>query len=277
MEYGQVSQTALKVAATMITLNAKAGWAERLPEGMAELSERLILATGIYPYTSRFMRMSKRHWAVRLSEFGESVQPGVFEGLGERKIFMNEQVLAAIAAGAEQVLVIGAGFDTLCLRLAPHHPGVQFVEVDHPATAAAKARGVTDVGQPENMALVSADLGLTPLVQVMDSCAAWSPELRSVCVAEGLLYYLPRDVVLDLFQAVASVTATGSRFAFSHLVGLRQHGFARVALRLFGEPWLSASSVEELDDYMGPGWELIETRAGRPYRDLEGFAVAESH
>ena len=274
MEPGRISQTALKVAATMITLNQKRGWAERLPEGMAELTERLILAARVPPYTRTTLRMGKRRWAVRMSEYGELVQPGTFEGLGERKIFMNDQVLAAIEAGAGQVLVVGAGFDTLCLRLAPHFPGVEFVELDHPATAAAKARGVEREGQPENMSMIAADLAGTSLSTVLDESDCWDPAARSVIVAEGLLYYLSLDTVQDLFKELAHCTGPQSRVAFSHLVDLDVHGFARAVLQLYGEPWLSSSFSEDLVDYIGPGWQVIATEAGRPRHDLEGFAVA---
>jgi methyltransferase (TIGR00027 family) len=275
MEYGQVSQTALRVAATIITLNQKPGWRARLPEGLAELSEQLLLATDIYPYTSRYMRLLKRRGSVRLSDLGERFQPGTFEGLGARKVFMNEQVLAAIASGATQVLVVGAGFDALCLRLAPLYPQVQFVEVDHPATGAVKARAVRKLGKPENMSLLAADLGETPLSQALLDCASWNPGQRSAIVAEGLLYYLPGAAVHTLFQEALSCSAAGSRFAFSHLTGLSQHGLARAALRLFGEPWLSAATVEQLPAYIGPGWQVVKTAAGGK-RDLEGFAAVES-
>ena len=274
MREGHVSQTALKVAATLVTLNEKRGWRERLPEGLAEISERLILAAREPIYSSAALRVAKRRWVVSLSELAERAQPGTFEGLGERKIFMNEQVLAAIAAGARQVLVIGAGFDTLCLRLAPLNRDLQFVEIDHPATSAAKSRGVAVEGQPENMTLVAADLGATSLSEVLESCAAWNSGERSVVVAEGLLYYLPYQAVLSLFNEVATATGSGSRLAFSHLLELGRHGLARAALRLSGEPWLSAASTEDLPGYIGPGWDIIEARPARP-RDLEGFAVAE--
>jgi methyltransferase (TIGR00027 family) len=274
MEYGQVSQTALKVAATMVTLNEKPGWRERLPEGTAELSERLILAAGIRPLTPGFMRASKRRWAVRLSDLGEKFQPGTFEGLGERKLFMNEQVLATLAAGGGQVLVVGAGFDTLCLRLAPQYPDVQFVEVDHPATGAAKARAVRKLGQPGNLSLVASDLGKMSLSSALYECPAWDAGRCSAIVAEGLLYYLNRESVHSLFREAAQCCAPLSRFAFSHLTDLKRHGMARAALALFGEPWLSASRVEDLPTYLGPAWRVLETRAGGR-RDLEGFAVAE--
>ena len=77
MEPGRISQTALKVAATMITLNQKRGWAERLPEGMAELTERLILAARVPPYTRTTLRMGKRRWAASINRSVNSAIPSV--------------------------------------------------------------------------------------------------------------------------------------------------------------------------------------------------------
>ena len=33
--------------------------------------------------------------------------------------------------GAKQVVILGAGFDTLALRLSEQFPSVKFIEVDH--------------------------------------------------------------------------------------------------------------------------------------------------
>ena len=259
----------------MITLSQKKGWEERLPEGLAALTERLILAAEVLPYKPSTLRMAKRPWAVRMSEFGELMQPGTFDGLGERKLFMNEQVLEAIQADASQVLVVGAGFDTLCLRLAPQFPGVQFVEVDHPATAAAKRKGVEQQGQPGNMTMIAVDLGETALSVALADCEAWDPDALSVVVAEGLLLYLSAEEVHGLFREIDVSTGAHSRVVFSHLVDLRRHGLARAVLRWYREPWLSSSRREALPTYVGPGWNIVATGAGRPRRDLEGFAVAE--
>jgi len=275
MKSGQVSQTALKVAASMITLNQKRGWQERLPESLAALTERLILAANVAPYNPSTLRLAKRPWAVRMSEFGEMMQPGTFAGLGERKLFMNEQVLKAIHRGATQVLVVGAGFDTLCLRLAPPFPGVRFVEVDHPATAAAKRKGVEQEGQPGNMTMIAVDLGEASLSSALADCQDWDPDAQSVVVAEGLLLYLSADAVLALFREVDISTGAHSRVVFSHLVDFRRHGLARAVLRWYREPWLSSSRRQNLPTYVGPGWDIVATGAGRPRRDLEGFAVAK--
>ncbi len=259
----------------MVTLGAKQGWRERLPAGLPELSEELLLASGEFPFTRRLLRLSRRPWAVRLANLGESLQPGSFEGLGRRKIFMNEQVLAALGGGATQVLVLGAGFDTLCLRLAPVHPEAGFIELDHPDTSRVKTRAVSSLGQPDNMTMVAADLGRNSLSAVLGDCDAWDSEAQTVVVAEGLLYYLARESVLELFAELAASTPAGSRVGFSHLLDLDSYHLAQAALRLGGEPWLSASAPEELGDYIGPGWDIIASQPARRFHDLEGLAVAE--
>lgn len=275
MKSGRVSQTALKIGLIMIALNEKMEWKTRLPQSLAELTERLILAAGVPGYGYRMINLNKKPWSVRLYEYFESKTPGTFEGIGERKIFMNDQVLAAIKAGAKQVLVVGAGFDTLCLRLAPQFPRVEFFEVDHPATSTAKVKGVAQEGQPENMSLLAADLNKTPLSVLMKVAGRWDTSAQSVVVAEGLFIYLKEEAVRQVFREVAACTGLGTWVAFSHGITIKEHLFANALLGLIGEPWLSSCASADLPGYIGQGWTVIATRGTRSRRGLEGFAVAE--
>ncbi len=274
MKPGRVSRTALNVAASMVTLGAKPGWRDRLPAGLPELSEALLLVYGRYPFTPAVLELAGKPWAVRLATLGERWQPGSFEGLGRRKVFMDAQVRAAIAAGAIQVLVLGAGFDTLCLRLGPEYPGVRFLEVDHPDTGVAKQRAVEQLGQPPNMVMLAADLSELSLSRLLADCPQWNVNAVSVVVAEGLLYYLSPDSVRQLFRELHASTAPGSRVAFSHLYDLRRYRLARAVLNIEGEPWLSASEPEDLQHYLGAGWSIVERSPDTAQRALEGLAVA---
>ena len=51
-----------------------------------------------------------------------------------RKRLIEEVVRASLTEGVEQVVIIGAGFDTLALRLCAGFPRTNFIEIDHPAT-----------------------------------------------------------------------------------------------------------------------------------------------
>ncbi len=276
MRTGRVSQTALKVGLLMISLNEKPGWAERLPKGLARLTERLILAAGIPGFGPLMIRANKSSLAVWLSDLTErTVMPGIFEGIGERKIFMNEQVRLALAAGSSQVLVVGAGFDTLCLRLAPEYPQVRFFEVDHPTTSAAKARGVRRVGQPPNLILLQADLAQTSLSELLATTESWDGESGTTAVVEGLLLYLTVNSVHDLFREIREATGAGTRVAFSYGHNLSEHRLSNAYLEISGEPWLSSTTADELPQYLGPGWNILVSRELGTARDLEGFALAE--
>jgi len=275
VKQGRISQTALKVALGMITLSVKDGWAKRLPPGLVETSERLLLASGAPGYGPRLMRASKKQWMVHVYEIQDRLMPGQWEGFGHRKIFMQQQVESAIAEGARQVLVLGAGFDTLCLRLAPQHSDVRFFEVDHPATSAAKARGVAAEGQPENMIQIAADLGKRALSKALSEDGRWHGSRPSVLVAEGLFLYLKDEEVRSLLTEAAACTRPGSRIAFTHKIP-DERKVVPMIMRLVGEPFQSAVRSEDLPGYIeGTGWAMISDVDADPAHGIERYAVAE--
>ena len=99
--------------------------------------------------------------------------PGQFEAFAHRKAFCEHQVRDSIAKGATQVLVLGAGYDTLGWRLAPEFSEVNFFEIDHPATARLKARGIEAMGQRKNLSLIPEDLSERKLVDVFKANDLW--------------------------------------------------------------------------------------------------------
>lgn len=275
MKKGRVSQTALKVALSLVTLNEKDDWSDRLPEGLVELSERLLVASEVVGYGPGTIRASKKPWMIRLYGLQETFLPGQFEGFGHRKVFMHEQVEAAIQEGARQVLVIGAGFDTLCLRLAPKYDHVQFFEVDHPATSAAKAKGVEKEASPANFHMIAADLAETKLSKVLAEDGRWRIDVPAVLVSEGLFQYLGDEEVRELMDDTAVITCPGSRFAFSHAVP-GEHALVRILTRMIGEPWKSSVRSEDIPKYIeGSGWEAISEVDTNEAHGQERYAVAE--
>jgi methyltransferase (TIGR00027 family) len=275
VKQGRISQTALKVALGLITLSVKDDWAQRLPPGLAEISERLLLASGSPGYGPGLMRASKKQWMVRVYQVQDRLMPGQWEGFGHRKIFMQQQVEAAIEQGARQVLVLGAGFDTLCLRFAPQHSEVHFFEVDHPTTSSAKAKGVAAEGRPENMIQIAADLGERALSKVLSEDGRWQVSQPSVLLAEGLFQYLKDDEVRDLLSDAAACTLPGSRIAFTHMIP-DERKILPMIVRLIGEPWKSAIRSEDLPEYIeGTGWATISDVDTDPAHGIERYAVAE--
>lgn len=270
------SETALKIAYGVLSLSAKPGWSKKLPPELPGLIETLILEAKVMGYGKRLVAASQKKWMVSSYNVFEKIVPGIFEGMGYRKLFVSWAVENAITDGANQVLIVGAGFDALCLQLAPKYPDVEFFEVDHPATAIAKARGVAKVGQPDNLTLLQADLGEVALSDVLADCSRWDAAKRSVSVAEGLLYYLRQDQVQELFGHLHQSSGEGSRVAFCYMQDHRKYGWMGAALNALREPWLSSSPKDQLDSYIGEGWRVFPEPNPTDYgSDLEEFALAE--
>jgi methyltransferase (TIGR00027 family) len=282
MRKARPSKTARKVALNILTLGAKRGMEEILPPGIVEATATLLVESGaVGATTARWSRSRKMVWVYMAFDW---MMPGQFEAFAHRKAFCERQVREGIAAGARQILVLGAGYDTLAWRLASEFAGVDFFEIDHPATARLKARGIDAMGGRANLHLIAEDLGERQLVDVLQGNAVWNPAAATVIVAEGLLMYLPQEAVGDLFDQCAAVSGAGSRIAFTH-IGTGADGrpdagrWTRLVLwilKVSGEPWLWSMPPEELGPFLKENnWTISPNEMAPSVRHgVEFFGVA---
>lgn len=129
--------------------------------------------------------------------------PGMMRHYLFRKRLLQQEAEHAITQGAQQIIVLGAGFDTLALRLAPAHPEVCFIEIDLPETQAAKLQLLSQLGTPRaNCAHVSADLARVGLDHVLRQVPEFNPSAHTLVIVEGVLMYLKQASVESLFTTL---------------------------------------------------------------------------
>ena len=282
MRKDKPSRTAYKVALNVVTLGAKPGMDRFLPLGTVQATEKLLVASGAAE--ARTVRWSRSQRMVSVYEAFDWMLPGQFEAFAHRKAFCERQVRDGIGAGATQILVLGAGYDTMGWRLAPEFSGVNFFEIDHPATARLKDRGIDAMGRRKNLCLIAEDLGKRELVDVLKTNNSWDQSARTVIVAEGLVMYLPPEAVLDLFCQCAVVSGVGSRIAFSYIpTGAdgrpdagRWTGLMLWLQKVVGEPWTWSIRPKELSLFLEKtGWTYdLEQIGSTRKHGVEFYAVA---
>lgn len=191
------------------------------------------------------------------------------EHFWHRKRWLEAQVRRALANGAGRVLVAGAGFDTLALRLAPEFPHVDWVEFDHPATQRAKRRAMERAGiaAPANLHFEPGHFESESLPQTLRPVAG-----GSVVVAEGLLMYLPPTSVRVFLAGVARLPGPGVELLFSFMrADVRLGSWMLSALRRRGEPLLWSIEPTALAGFVGEcGLTLAEHVSGEALAAAEG-------
>ncbi|MCB9611035.1 MAG: class I SAM-dependent methyltransferase [Sandaracinus sp.] len=155
---------------------------------------------------------------------------GFVDHLALRTATLDAFVRDAVRAGAEQVVILGAGLDARAWRLGLDVP---FFEVDHPSTQALKRRRV-----PSDATFVPVDFTRDDLESSLAS-AGHRADARTAWVWEGVTMYLPREAVDGTLGIVARRSAKGSMLALTYLDpdAVPATSLVRVGFRaLFGEP-----------------------------------------
>jgi methyltransferase (TIGR00027 family) len=196
--------------------------------------------------------------------------PGPRPSAVARTKVLDDAVAAAIDGGVEQLVVLGAGFDSRAYRL-PGAGRLRVFEVDHPDTQAVKRRALTrSLGQlPPQVRFVAVDLDRDDLATALDDAGLHHGRPTFV-LWEGVASYLTADAVDATVRWAHDAAGTGSELAFTYVHrGLIDgtvdfpHSAAWVrSVAAAGEPFVFGFDPAELPRYLHlRGWSLVEDQS----------------
>lgn len=170
-----------------------------------------------------------------------------------RARFTDDVCAATIRGGADQLVLLGAGFDTMSLRQA--HTAVTIFEVDAPATQAEKrpvAERLLPSPRAGHIIWVPCDLEQSTLRDRLLS-SGFDPERPSVVVWLGVSMYLTSHAIDATLEDLAALCAPGSQLVADYL---------DAAVVTGDTPWTSARRIAR-----------VVARRGEPYRS--GFTAPD--
>jgi len=251
------------------SLTAEAVTMARALEHLKPPSERLIDDPWAELFLSAPARRALRAWSGsltgrvlrRLGASGTTYVP-------LRHRFIDDHLLAALAGGADQVVLLGAGYDTRAYRFADELAGRPVFEVDLAAISRTKAATV-DRNERElpdaNVVRVEIDFESQSLEDVLPA-AGFAVGAPTFFVWEGVPMYLTRAAVKGTLDAVHALGGDGSGIAHDmwHLVddpgpaGTARRS-APGALSLIGEAVTFGVHPEDYDAFLGRhGFRVVD-------------------
>jgi methyltransferase (TIGR00027 family) len=164
--------------------------------------------------------------------------------IGLRTAAIDCAVRDAIAAGATQLVILGAGYDGRAWRMS-ELAGVKVFEVDHPTTQNEKRARLSEVPQAIGLIeFVSMDFERDSLGDVLDR-AGHDRSSPTCWIWEGVVMYLTRDAMRATLRGIAGGSASGSTLIVNYHTAHRRF-IARLIFRLIGEPQISMWTPDEM-------------------------------
>jgi methyltransferase (TIGR00027 family) len=204
--------------------------------------------------------------------FANRIGRRVRASMAARSRYAEDQLGAAVARGARQYVILGAGLDTFAYRNPYEQQGLRVFEADHPATQAWKQQRLRAVGIaiPASLTFVPVDFEHQTLPEALRG-AGFESRQPAFFSWLGVTMYLARDTVLSTLQFIASC-AEGSGVAFDYIVPRESLGWTRrfvfdaMARRVgrAGEPFRTFFLAEELTvELARVGFRTIENIGGK--------------
>src|SRR5262249_43768434 len=170
------------------------------------------------PYAARMLptglRLLARASAVPILERGltwfvDARWPGMRSSIIARTRLIDDWMLEATRGGAEQVVLLGAGFDSRAWRL-PFLAHIRVFEVDHPNTSAAKQRRLSIWGADlRHVRFVQVDFDRQTIADRLAD-AGFDSSQRAIIVWDGVTNYLQPEAVDTITRWVAGLRTVGN-------------------------------------------------------------------
>ena len=283
---------------------------QRLIETLAKSDKRVIND----PYADRFVMGAgfiKLMGHKFSAWFGKKLAPGLHEHLIARTRFIDDLIEKAANSGAEQYVILGAGYDLRAHRL-DLPSSLRIFEVDQAEVQARKRSKLPEnITNAANVTYVTVDFTHQSLAEQL-TAAGFDESKPTIFTLEGVSQYITKEAVSSTIEELATlIQTTSATFFISYVDELLNKdpeacfgtGYPNAARRAetikilsakVGEPWISFYTAEEITSLLSRnGFSVTEnvtvedlnslyfTPVSRTLREnqifkLEHFVVAKS-
>jgi methyltransferase (TIGR00027 family) len=174
-----------------------------------------------------------------------------------RTLIIDAYVRDALANGARQLVIVGAGLDGRAYRM-PELATVDVFEVDHPSTQTFKRERVTGLAlSAKSVTFVSVDFERETLDEKLTGAGHRADE-STVWLWEGVVMYLTRDAARATLRSIVRLSAARSTLIVNYHTRARSF-LMNMVLRFWSEPQIGYFEPETIAaELAGVGFQVAE-------------------
>lgn len=204
----------------------------------------------------------------RAQILANEVPPTNYAYLTARTRHLDQLFQHALTDGTEQIVLLGAGYDSRSYRFTNVPDGFRIFEVDAPTTQNAKRRylQLANIEPPPHLTYIPIDFNLSRLEDVMP-LAGFDANKKTLYIWEGVTYYIEAYAVDGTLTFIRDNSPSGSKVAFDYITDRLVFGDfsdygaeeAASAVAEAGEPFIFGLPEGGVADFLASrGFALVQ-------------------
>lgn len=209
---------------------------------------------------------------------------GMYEWVIARTRYIDRQFQAASQNHFEQVLILGAGFDSRCVRFHEQLKNVRIFEIDAATTQLVKITQFRkkNVVFPDNVTFIPMNFETESMAEKLEK-AGFQKGGKTLILLEGVLQYLNPKAANETLRNLQELCGQGSRliFDYAHRSALKGGGTSYgekgvlSKIKVFGESWQFGLEKIEVEPFIEKyGFRLLDHKSPA---DLERDTFTDSN
>jgi methyltransferase (TIGR00027 family) len=204
----------------------------------------------------------------RITDQAEAFSPGLLAYILTRHRCIDDALTESLPQGVDQLVLLGAGYDTRPWRFAKALEHTRVFAVDHPSTGRRKAKVIAK--HPVDFP----DVGVVPVAIDFQTHslktrlleAGFQPGKRTFVVWEGVSMYLTRDAVKETLETMHVLSGPGSELMMDFWYMVDAPNLVSTLLRMsphllhfVGEPVTFGIHPDDVEAFLGRlGYETVD-------------------
>ena len=193
---------------------------------------------------------------------------GIYEYVIARTKYIDTVFQYALDNHFDQVLLLGAGFDSRAIRFMKEQHAIVIYELDTKNTQEAKQSQFKkrSIQTPENLVYIPVDFNRERIEDKLNE-SGFLKNKRCLFILEGLIMYLKADAVDEIFRILYEYAGEGSRVVFDYIyasvvrnenIYYGEKSIHKTILNA-SEPWIFGIEKGEINMFLSKkGFRLIE-------------------
>ena len=163
--------------------------------------------------------INPKMWEVLVNhpEMAADTETGI-NSIVSRVRYFDDFVEKYVKEGLQQLIILGAGFDTRAYRIKGLE-NVKIFEVDHPETQQYKTRKIKEIFEsiPENVIYVPIDFESQKIAEKLFN-KGYDSSLKTLFLMEGFIYYITPEAVVETLSFIVKNSGNDSAVVFDYLL-----------------------------------------------------------